>query len=150
ARAKALGVFALGVVAMARLSGAAVGGYLTEWYSWRAIFYLNVPMALSALALLVFAVPDLKNRLHESARRLDALGMVLLMGWVASLQIALSRGERDDWFSDPFIVSLAVAFVLCLSLFIVWELRETNTAPIISLRTFQNRTFVLGATYVVI
>ena len=109
-------------------------------------------MAVSALTLLVLAVPDLKGRLRESAQRLDAIGLVLLVGWVASLQIALSRGERDDWFNDPFIAALAVAFALCLPLFIWWELRaETrNLAPIISLRTFRNRTFLLGAIYVVI
>src|SRR5262249_39877949 len=154
ARAKALGVLALGVVCVARLCGAGVGGYLTEWYSWRAVFYLNVPMALSALALLVF-LPDVKGRLVEGARRLDVLGMLLLVGWVAPLQIALSRGERDDWFSDPFIASLGGAFALCLPLFVWWELRSggagsTSPAPIISLQTFRSRTFVIGGIYVVI
>jgi DHA2 family multidrug resistance protein len=152
ARFKAMLLFAFGVVCTARLSGAAVGGYLTEWYSWRAIFLLNVPMALSALTLLVLVLPDVKEQLSERARRLDAVGFALLVAWVVSLQLALSRGERDDWFNDPFIASLAVAFALCFPLFIWWELlgRERGTAPIISQRTFQSRTFVIGAIYVVV
>src|SRR4029434_10560920 len=68
-RFKALFVFAIGVVGIARLCGAAVGGYLTECYSGRDIFLLNVPMALGALALLAVALPDLKARLSERARR---------------------------------------------------------------------------------
>src|SRR5262249_4757036 len=146
---KALGVFAIGVVAMARLSGAAVGGYLTEWYSWRAIFLLNVPMSLSALVLLALVLPDVKQR-HEQKQQLDSVGFMLLVPWVASLQIALSRGERDDWFNDPFIVSLTVAFALCLPLFLWWQTRPYNPAPIISQQTFRSRTFVIGAIYVVI
>lgn len=149
-RFKALFGFAIGVVGVARLCGAAAGGYLTEWHSWRVIFFLNVPMSLGALALLAAALPDVKERLPERARRLDIVGLVLLAAWVTSLQIALSRGERDDWLADPFILFLTAAFVLCLPLFIWWELRPSNTAPIISLRTYRNRNFGIGSIYVVI
>jgi DHA2 family multidrug resistance protein len=149
-RFKALLVFALGVVCMARLCGAAVGGYLTEWYSWRAIFFLNVPLSLTALTVLLLAIPDLKARLSTRAQRLDLVGLGLLVAWVASLQIALSRGERDEWFADPMIAALFLIAAICLPLFIWWELRRTNTAPIISLRTYLNRNFVIGSIYVVV
>src|SRR3954467_11671233 len=75
-RFKALLVLAFGVVVCARTAGAAVGGFLTEWYSWRYIFFLNVPLALAALVMLVTFLPDVKAR--NRAGPLDVVGLVLL------------------------------------------------------------------------
>jgi DHA2 family multidrug resistance protein len=147
-RLKALLVLASGVVVCARTSGAAVGGYLTEWYSWRYIFFLNVPLALAALVMLVTFLPDVKA--PKRSGPLDVVGLVLLVGWLASLQIVLSRGERDDWFSDPSIVALACGFAIGLPLFIWWERRPTNHNPIISLKLYGTRNFLLGSIYVVV
>jgi DHA2 family multidrug resistance protein len=146
-RFKALLFLAFGVVVCARTSGAAVGGYLTEWYSWRYIFFLNVPLALAALVMLVTFLPDMKA--PKRAGPLDMVGLVLLVGWLASLQIVLSRGERDDWFSDPLIVALTCIFAIGLPLFIWWERRPANANPIISLKLYATRNFVLGSIYVV-
>jgi DHA2 family multidrug resistance protein len=66
------------------------------------------------------------------------------------MQIVLSRGERDDWFADPFIVTLTVIAATCLPLFIWWERRPDNRNPIISLATYRTRNFVLGSIYVVV
>lgn len=148
ARLKALFVLAFGVVIFARTSGAFVGGFLTEWYSWRYIFFLNVPFALAALVMIVAFFPDV--RAQKSPARLDAVGLLLLVGWLASLQVVLSRGERDDWFSDPLIVTLSALAATCLPLFIWWESRASNSNPIISLKTFRRRNFVLGSIYVLI
>lgn len=147
-RFKALLVLAFGVVVCARTSGAAVGGYLTEWYSWRYIFFLNVPLALAALVMIVTFLPDVKA--PKRAGPLDVAGLVLLIGWLASLQIVLSRGERDDWFSDPLIVALSCIVAIALPLFIWWERRPANANPIISLKLYATRNFVLGSIYVVI
>jgi len=148
ARLKALFVLAFGVVVVARAWGAFVGGYLTEWYSWRYIFFLNVPLALAALVMAVAFFPDVKAR--KAPARLDVAGLLLLIGWLASLQIVLSRGERDDWFSDPFIVTLTVVAATCLPLFIWWERRPSNRNPIISLATYRTRNFALGSIYVLL
>jgi DHA2 family multidrug resistance protein len=148
-RFKALLVFGLCVVGVARLCGAGIGGFLTEWYSWRAIFFLNVPLSLTALALLT-AVPDVKARLTEAQSRFDLAGILLLIGWLAPLQIALSRGERDDWFADPFITVLFATAACCLPLFVWWESRRGHAAALVSLRTFKSRTFVIGSVYVLI
>lgn len=148
-RFKALLVLAFGVVVCARTSGAAVGGYLTEWYSWRYIFFLlNVPLALAALVMVVTFLPDVKAR-HRPGP-LDVAGLVLLVGWLASLQIVLSRGERDDWFADPLIVALTCTVATCLPLFIWWERRPANANPIISLKLYGTRNFALGSIYVVV
>jgi DHA2 family multidrug resistance protein len=125
-----------------------VGGYLTEWYSWRYIFFLNVPLALAALVMLVTFLPDVKA--PQRPGPLDVVGLVLLVGWLVSLQIVLSRGERDDWFSDPLIVTLSCIFAISLPLFIWWEGRPANGNPIISLKIYGTRNFVLGSIYVVV
>lgn len=147
-RTKPLIFFSLCVVGAARTCGAMVGGYLTEWYSWRAIFFLNLPFALTAVVILAGCLPNLRAKMVREYP--DFLGMLLLVGWVVPIQIVLSRGERDDWFADPFIRWLAAAAVLCLPLFIWWELRVGNRTPVISLRTYANRNFVVGSIYVLV
>jgi DHA2 family multidrug resistance protein len=147
-RFKALLVLTFGVVVCARTTGAAVGGYLTEWYSWRYIFFVNVPLGLVALILLAAFLPDLKA--PKRSGPLDVVGLVLLIGWLASLQVVLSRGERDDWFADPWIVTLSFIFAISLPLFIWWERRPSNDNPIISLKLYGTRNFVLGSIYVVV
>ena len=147
-RVKAMLVFVFGVVILARTSGAFVGGYLTEWYSWRYVFFLNVPLALTAVVLMVAFLPDVKAL--KTAARLDVAGLLLLVGWLAPLQIVLSRGERDDWFADPLIVTLTAIAAICLPLFIWWERRAANRNPIISFTTYRTRNFVVGSIYVTI
>jgi MFS transporter, DHA2 family, multidrug resistance protein len=147
-RLKALVVFAVFVVVGARMCGPAIGGYLTEWYSWRYIFFLNVPLSLAAVILLVAYLPDVKA--PPLPAKLDVVGLALLIGWLASLQIVLSRGERDDWFADPFIVTLTVVAAVCFPLFIWWETRAANRKPIVSLRAYRSRNFVVGSVYVVV
>ena len=147
-RVVALLAFSFGVVVLARTLGAAVGGYLTEWYTWRAIFFLNVPLSLSALLLLAFFLPDVKAK--DTNPRLDVLGLLLLIGWVAPLQIVLSRGERDDWFTDPLIRSLAILALTCGILFLWWQLHPSNTRPIITFRVYRSRNFIVGSVIVVL
>ena len=148
ARMKALIVFAFGVVGLARTFAPAVGGYLTEWYSWRYIFFLNVPLSLAALVMLAAFLPDVKAK--EDHPRLDIIGLLLLIGWVAPLQIFLSRGERDDWFADPFIRSMFVTTIVCFALFLWWEITLRYTHPIISFRAYRSRNFVVGSVFIIV
>jgi len=147
-RVKALTFFALCVVAGARTSGALIGGYLTEWFSWRAIFFLNLPFAITAIVILAICLPNL--RLKHSLKKIDWPGLLFLAGWVAPIQIILSRGERNDWFADPMIRWLAVCASVCLILFILCELRPGERSPIITLRNYTHRNFVVGSLYVVV
>ena len=150
-RVKALAGFAFGAVATGRTFGPAVGGYLTEWYSWRYIFFLNVPLILAAVVLMVATLPDVRS-VAASRMRLDVVGLLLLIGWVASLQVMLSRGERDDWFADPFIVSLTFIAAVCLPAFIWWEHRvvAAGRTPLISLAVYRSANYCVGSVYVVI
>ena len=151
ARLRALTFFAILVVGLARAAGPAVGGYLTEWYSWRYIFFLNVPLILMSLVLLIAFVPDVRS-VAATRMRLDLVGLVLLVGWVVSLQVMLSRGERDDWFADPFIVMLTVIAAICLPLFIWWERREVTRGrtPLVQLAIYRSINYCIGSIYVVV
>jgi DHA2 family multidrug resistance protein len=148
ARLKALTIFGICVVCIARLWGSAVGGYLTEWYSWRYIFFINVPLSLAAIVILTAFAPDLKSLKPRTS--LDWIGLILLVAWLAPLQIVLSRGERDDWFSDPLIVFLSILALASFPLFVYWERRPANHDPIISLRPYRSRNFAVGSLYVVV
>lgn len=80
-----------------------------------------------------------------------APGMLLLVGWLAPLQIVLSRGERDDWFGDTFITAMTALAVVCLPLFIWRERRvAASRRPALDLRVYHSRNFILGSVYVVI
>jgi len=151
ARTRALALFAFAVVALARTLSPAIGGYLTEWYSWRYIFFLNVPLILAAVTLLVVFLPDVRAA-SAASMRLDLVGLLLGVAWVVSLQVMLSRGERDDWFSDPSIVALAAVAAICLPLFVLWEIKLASKGgtTIIPLDVYRSRNFVLGSVYVVI
>jgi DHA2 family multidrug resistance protein len=150
ARQRALLLFAVAVVGIGRTLGPALGGYLTEWYSWRYIYFLNVPLILAATVLLIAFVPDVRT-VAANRMRLDVPGLILLLGWVVSLQVMLSRGERDDWFADPFIVTLAALAATALPLFIWWERREVRMGrtPLIALAIYRSRNFCVGSIYVV-
>ncbi|HUO07964.1 MAG TPA: DHA2 family efflux MFS transporter permease subunit [Phycisphaerae bacterium] len=148
ARFVALFVYVIGVVVFARTFAPAVGGYLTEWYSWRYIFFLNVPLSLAALVILIGYLPDVRAKIEHP--HLDVPGLLLLIGWVAPLQIVLSRGERDDWFSDPFICALSLTAACCFPAFIWWERHPANISPIMSLTPYRSRNFAFGSIYVVI
>jgi DHA2 family multidrug resistance protein len=150
ARQRALMVFAIAVVGLARTAGPAVGGYFTEWYSWRYIFALNAPLILIATVLLTAFVPDVRAAAADRIR-LDKPGLVLLVAWVVSLQVMLSRGERDDWFADPFISTLGGIAAVALPLFIWWERRvaRLGRTPLVRLSIYRSRNFCVGSIYVV-
>jgi DHA2 family multidrug resistance protein len=132
---------------LAPVVGPTLGGYITDNYGWRWIFYLNVPVGLFALLMCgsVVVDPDYfkaqREKLRRSTQRFDTLGLVLLAITMTSWEILLSKGQEWDWFGDPFwrVQILTVLFVGCL-LGLIWrELRISN--PLINFRTLKDRNF---------
>jgi DHA2 family multidrug resistance protein len=122
------------------IAGPALGGWITDSYSWAWIFYINIPVGIFAAG-----VTWMIYRNRESATRklpIDVVGLGLLVAWVASLQIMLDKGKDLDWFSSPVIVVLAVTALITFAFFLVWELTEEN--PIVDLRLFTQRNFLGG------
>jgi DHA2 family multidrug resistance protein len=139
-RGQAMAFWALGIV-VAPMLGPVAGGWLTDNYSWRWVFYINVPIGILALILTQAFVFD-PPYLRKESKGIDYWGIGLLTIGMGSLQIMLDKGQEDDWFSSHFILTLAVLAVLGLGGLIIRELKAEN--PIIDLTVFRYRSYAIG------
>jgi DHA2 family multidrug resistance protein len=143
-RGMAMAIWGLGIM-VAPIVGPTVGGWITENYSWRWIFYLNLPFGALALALgsaFLDDPPGEGTAARPSTVRFDGVGLALLVLGIGALQVALDQGQRLDWFDSPAITTLVVVAVVALTALVVWELRVGY--PLVDLRVLANRTFALG------
>ncbi len=140
-RGKAMGTWA-GVSALALAVGPVLGGFLTEHVSWRAIFYLNIPVAAGAVLAALFAVRE--SRDWSVGREVDYLGVATLTASLTALILALIEGNRWGWGSAE-IVALLVGFVVFLAAFVAVE--KHVPAPMVEFKLFGDRNF-LGAVVV--
>jgi DHA2 family multidrug resistance protein len=129
---------------MAPTIGPTLGGWLTDNYSWRWIFYINLPVGIMTLFLVLRTVEDppylAKNK--SAGVRVDYIGIALLALGIGALQVLLDKGQEDDWFGSHFIVALAVTCVVCLVSLVFWELH--TKAPVIDMRMFKNFNFAVA------
>lgn len=121
--------------------GPTLGGYITEFYSWPWIFYINIPIGITAAAICYSLLHE--PLIKQTAGKVDWLGIFLLAIGVGSLQTVLERGEVDDWFDANYIVVLSVMAFFGLLLFIWWELR-TKT-PVVNLRVLRSKNLSVAA-----
>ncbi len=117
-RGLAMSVFALGVV-VAPVLGPTLGGWLTENYSWRWAFYINIPVGILAILLIARFVEDPPYIKNAKAGRLDGLGLGLLAIWLGALQIILDKGQEDDWFGATWIRWATAILIVALVMFLV-------------------------------
>jgi DHA2 family multidrug resistance protein len=119
--------------------GPTLGGWITDNYSWRWIFYINVPVGALALALVYQLVedPPYVARLKQRLSGFDFIGFSLLTVGVGALQIVLDKGQEDDWFGSHFITTLVVVAAVGLVSLIIWEWFQKE--PIVDVRLFKNR-----------
>ncbi len=129
-------IFGLGLIVTPTL-GPVLGGYITDNYSWRMIFFLHIPLAIASLGMVGAFLQDSVHQ--KKVKTVDVLGIGLLAAGMGSLQYVLEEGERYDWFQDPWISRLAVIAVISLGTFIWWELTPRNKAPILDLRVLRDR-----------
>ncbi len=140
-RGLAMSVFALGVV-VAPVLGPTLGGWLTENYSWRWAFYINIPVGILAILLIARFVEDPPYIKNATAGKLDVWGLGMLAVWLGALQIILDKGQEDDWFGATWIRWGVVILVVALVAFLWREL--THDKPLVDLRIFRNRNFLMG------
>jgi DHA2 family multidrug resistance protein len=137
----AMAMFGLGVV-VAPVLGPTLGGWITETYTWRWAFYMNVPIGILAVILIYRFVEDPPHIKNAITGRLDAIGLGLLTIWLGALQIILDKGQEDDWFGAIWIRWAFAILITAFIAFLVWEL--ANKKPLVNLRIFTNRNFGVG------
>jgi DHA2 family multidrug resistance protein len=134
-------VFGVGVV-IAPIIGPTLGGWLTDNYSWRWCFYINLPVGVLALLLIQSFVFDPHYIRQRRPARIDYIGLGLLAVGLGCLQIVLDKGQREDWFESAWLMKFAVVAAVALVLLVVWELRVAH--PIVDLRALRDRNLALG------
>jgi len=139
-RGQAMAFWALGIV-VAPMLGPVAGGWLTDNYSWRWVFYINIPIGALAIILTQLFVFD-PPYLRRKSSGIDYWGIGLLVLGIGCLQIMLDKGQEEDWFGSHFIITLAVLAVIGLGGLIIRELKTDH--PIIDLSVFRYRTYAIG------
>src|SRR3954469_8255986 len=119
-RGKAMGFWALGIV-VAPILGPVLGGWLTDNYSWRWVFYINIPVGIASIVMTKLYIFD-PPYLRQESRKVDYWGIAMLAVGIGALQIVLDKGQEADWFSSSLITSLAIIAAVTLTIFIVYEL----------------------------
>jgi DHA2 family multidrug resistance protein len=136
----AMAAFGIGIL-LAPILGPTLGGWITDNYTWRWIFYLNLPVGVLSLFLMNRFVVD-PHYIKRSGARIDLWGIGFLALGIGSLQVLLDTGERKDWFSSQYIRTFAVLCVVGLVALIIREL--TTDHPVVDLRVLKNRSFGAG------
>jgi DHA2 family multidrug resistance protein len=139
-RGKAMAFWGMGIVA-APILGPTLGGWITDSYSWRWVFYVNVPVGILSLTLIYLFIHD-PSYIRRGSLRVDLWGLGMLAIGMGALQIMLDKGQERDWFGSDLIRILAVVALLFLAAFVIRELTVKN--PIVHFRLLQYRTFATG------
>jgi DHA2 family multidrug resistance protein len=122
--------------------GPTLGGWLTDTYSWRWAFYINIPVGVFAIFMISRYVQDPPYVKNAHPGKFDGLGLGLLGVWLGCLQIILDKGQEDDWFGATWIRWAAAMLVTSFVAFIIRELRHKQ--PLVDLRIFRHRNFTIG------
>jgi DHA2 family multidrug resistance protein len=118
-----------------------VGGWITDNWAWRWVFYINLPFGVMAVAMAALLIHD-PPYIRRAKLHIDRWGLFLIAVGLGCLQIVLDKGEREDWFDSTFIIVMSIICVAALTLFVIVELRAEH--PVVDLRVFRDRTFTAG------
>jgi MFS transporter, DHA2 family, multidrug resistance protein len=140
----AMAIYGMGVV-VAPTVGPTLGGWITDNYSWRWIFFLNVPIGVISVLMISVLIAE---PAHAAGRRffhgikIDFLGLGFLSLGLGLLQVVLDKGERDDWFGSPFILWATLISIASLVALVIREM--TTSEPVVDLRLFADRNFAIS------
>jgi DHA2 family multidrug resistance protein len=140
-RGAAMAAFAQGVV-VAPILGPVIGGWITDSYSWRWIFYINVPVGIFAVVMAKWVVEDPPYIKRNLQATIDYVGFGLLAVWLGTMQIVLDKGQEADWFGAEWVRWFTLVSVLAFFAFIWWEFQSDH--PLVDLHVFKNRNFTVG------
>lgn len=143
-RAMAFAAFAI-VVVVGPVLGPTLGGWITEHSSWHWVFLINVPVGIAAVFLVqLFVDEPAQVKADRDAKtkrgvRVDWVGILLIAAGLGCLEITADRGEREEWFASPMILTTAIVCVVALIALVIWELGQRD--PVVNVRLFKNRNF---------
>ena len=152
-RGKAFAIYGIAVVCAPAI-GPTLGGYITDNFNWRWIFFINVPVAIISLFLtnrIVEDPPHIVKEVKEMQKKglnLDFTGFILLAIGFGSLEFVLDKGQEDDWFGSRLITTFCVLCISSLILLVLWEMRQIRIGhkPILDLTLFKRRNFAIAFT----
>src|SRR5579871_770929 len=139
---RAMAIWGIGVT-MGPILGPALGGWLTENYSWRWLFYINLPIGVLAFAGLYFTMPESRN---AQSSRFDFFGFITLSVFITALQLMLDRGQLKDWFTSTEIVTEGLVAATAFYLFLVHTF--SSPKPFLNPHLFQDRNFVASNIFI--
>jgi DHA2 family multidrug resistance protein len=140
----AMAVYGMGVV-LAPVVGPTLGGWITDNYTWRWIFLINIPVGICSLlftSLLIFDPPYLVRKTLKDGLKIDYIGLGLLAAGLGALEITLDEGQRNDWFSSGAIVASTIIAVVALISVVLWELRQKD--PVVDFHLLKDRNFAIS------
>jgi len=136
----AMAAFGMCVI-IAPIVGPVVGGWLTDNFNWRWIFFINLPIGIMAVLMANVFVED-PPYIKKDNTMIDYVGFLLMAIGLGTLQIVLDKGQEADWFQAPWLCRASIVVVVALIAFVLWELRAKN--PVVNLRIFKDRNFCAG------
>jgi len=139
-RGMAMAIFGIGIM-FGPIMGPLLGGVITDYWSWRWVFFIKAPIGIVSILMTLFFIFD-PPYMKRMKMKIDYWGLLLLPIGVGCLQIVLDKGQREDWFASGFVVSLSIIAVVSLILFVILELFTEH--PIVNLKTFKDLSFSSG------
>lgn len=136
----AMAIFGIGIM-FGPIIGPLLGGWITDNWSWRWIFYINVPIGIISILMTMLFIVD-PPYMTRMKMKIDYWGLFFLAVGLGCLQVVLDKGQREDWFSSHFIIWLSFISVSSLILFVMVEFFTEN--PVVNLRTFRSLSFTSG------
>ncbi|MGA7884627.1 MAG: DHA2 family efflux MFS transporter permease subunit, partial [Acidobacteriaceae bacterium] len=142
-RGQAMAAYGMGII-VSPLIGPLLGGWITDNYTWRWIFFINLPVGIAALFLVYRLIedPPWVKRAQGAGVKIDYIGVSLLVLGVGALQVMLDKGQEDDWFGATWIRWAAGILIISLIAFLIREFRHDK--PLVDLRVFRHRNFAIG------
>jgi DHA2 family multidrug resistance protein len=138
----AMAIFGMGAM-LGPIVGPVLGGWITDNWSWRWIFYINIPIGILSIIMNIIVIQD-PPYMKRVKMKIDYWGLAFLAAGLGSLQFILDKGENEDWFASNLIVTFAIISAVSLVLLVINEYYSEH--PIVNLRLFKDRTFTSGAT----
>lgn len=139
-RGMAFAVYGMAVV-LAPAIGPTLGGFITDHYNWRWVFFINVPVGILSLFLSSRMVTDPPHlaKMKERSGGIDFVGLGLIASGLGCLEVVLDKGQEEDWFHSRFIVVFTIIAVVALTAFVIWEWNQKH--PVVDVRMFKDRNF---------